>query len=793
MARNNTQVVEVVKSEGLDRVVAAGASRLFVLLPPWFVLAVLVILAAVSHARFGEPPAVSWATMAGTLATVVLSTLTWLVAHQRGNLGRVHSTLTTAFAGLWFTIATITGVGQGFTLGALFFGGLTLGFGWNIRVVIRQGGGEHGQGDALGDLFEQAKQSFGLKGARVRTREVSDHKIKAELALPAGEKVADDAIKKAPYIESGLKLPIGSVQITPNKDDASRAHFTVTDPRVMNEPIPWPGASRPGGCITEPLRVGVFADAEPAELLMPPNNVQIMGASGSGKSMGGGWNLLGEAITRRNVAIFGVDLAKADQTLGPLRPALHRLETTKAGASKFIRQLHAKIPERTEYLGSQGFNDWAPDCGLAFWLVLFEEVAKAFDILGSKDQEMIEQITKEIRSAGGRVIMSLQRSTYGEMPTIIRSQMAFMCFGLTTGDDTQYGISERQQRAEVAPEMWGAGNPDHLGKAFLDAAGVPETHYAMPLRTFRWGKTPREAAANMAAHAAEWPAAAKEADRFTVELADPELYAGRPVPVLAAASRGAERPAEALTAPGRDTGPARAVAAPREALSDAEPREIDPEVLGDAAELVVSTQSADPAMIQSRLRIGRAEAARVLEVLERRRVVGPAPADGGPRAVLVSGDDVEALADELREDGDAVGEHLVTEDPSPEVVAGPEDEIPDLEGEPLTLPAGDGRELSPAAARRLVEDWLRHRVKAGTPRFVAADPEFRKVREAAGRGRGWGYKVLTELTDAGVLEREEEEGKKTCFTIVNLAALDGPAEPVEDDDEDEPDDGGVSL
>src|SRR5260370_25214746 len=109
MARK-TQTLEIAQTAGMERLVVGLVSRLAVRAPLWAVLVLLLIVSAISHAVWGTPPAVTWATMAGTVSTMLLTGLTWLVSHQRGLLGRAHSTATTLFAGLWFTIATITGV-----------------------------------------------------------------------------------------------------------------------------------------------------------------------------------------------------------------------------------------------------------------------------------------------------------------------------------------------------------------------------------------------------------------------------------------------------------------------------------------------------------------------------------------------------------------------------------------------------------------------------------------------------------------------------------------------------------
>lgn len=765
MARKQT--LEIAQNEGVDRLIVSLVSRVAVLAPPWIVGVLMFIMGAISHAKWGAPPAVTWATMAGTLSTTGLTALTFAVSHdRRGALGRPLSTATTAAAGLWFTVATITGVMQQFTFGLLFFGGVSLAIGWNIRAVVRAAGpGESGHVDPMGWLFDKSKDTFGLKGARVRTREVTDHKVKGQMQLPAGERVAGDVIKRTPYIESGLHFPPGSVLVAPDADDASKAHVTITDPRIMNRPIPWPGPSRPGGSIAEPLRIGLFQDSEPVEPILPGNHLQFMGASGSGKSLGGTWNVGAEIITRSDTAFFGIDLAKDEQTFRPFRPAMHGIHVTKARAITFIQALHEEIPKRTKWLSDRGYTEWEPGCGLLYWVVVFEEVPKIFDVVGSKNEELIEQIAKEIRSAGGHVVMSLQKATYTEMPTVVRSQMAFMCFGLNSSSDREYGLSEAQQRTEADPSQWGAGKPEHVGKAFIDCKGIPETHIAMPLRTYAFGETPRAAAAALAAHAAQWPASTKPMDEFTVRLAalDPEApRPGQPIPMPAAS------PTPAATAVlDRPTGDGRG--------DDDEPREDETalELLATAAELVIASQFVSTEMLQRKLRLPHEDCLRLLEALERKGIIGPDPGDPDvKRTVLVSTEDIaggSTAIDDLREDGDAVSEYQRTADPDPSITAGPNDEIrePTLKEDPSHIQKS-GRKLPPAEARGLVYEWIRQQAAVGRTAFTAGNEELTQIRERAGMtSRGWTYKVLEKLANAGALERTDRG-----FEIVSIEALD---------------------
>lgn len=72
-------------------------------------------------------------------------------------------------------------------------------------------------------------------------------------------------------------------------------------------------------------------------------------------------------------------------------------------------------------------------------------------------------------------------------------------------------------------------------------------------------------------------------------------------------------------------------------------------MLRDAAELTVSTQLGSAAQLQRTLRIGQARAARLMDELERRGVVGPADPDSGKsRPVLLKGDQLQQAIEACR-------------------------------------------------------------------------------------------------------------------------------------------------
>ncbi|WP_169948624.1 DNA translocase FtsK [Microbispora sp. H11081] len=752
MARNTTSL-QLVQDATMERLAAATLSKVGVLVPPWVILGVEAAAGAISHALWGDAPAVTWAAVGCTLGSTALTALTWAITHQRRLIGRLHATITTAAASAWFTTATITGLGTPVVNGALFFGGATLALSWNIRTVIRNtgGDGEHDGGDALGTLFARAREQAGLKGAKVRATQVTDHKVKGQMQLPPGEKTADDAIKATDRIESGMQLPPGSVIVARDDDRADRAHITVSDPRAIRQPIAWPGPSHPGASIDKPLRIGLYQDGDDVEYRFVGHHLQIMGRTGSGKSIGGAWNIIGEIITRKDAAVFSIDISKDDQTMGPLREGLHRFETGKAGAVELIRAMHEAIPQRTKWLADHGYSDWEPGCGLTYWYLHIEEIAKLVNELSADDEERLGEILKEMRSAGGSVILSLQRADYTQIPTLFRSQMAKMCFGLSDPDDVKYGVSARQRKADVVPHEW----EDHYpGMAYLDARSIRATHYAMPLRTYTWGRNSGEARAAMAAHAAIYPARSKEVDEFTAALARP-------------------------TGPA----PAASTAATPAGGSGYEPQDEQEEfaadfaeLLADAAQLVIATQHASPAMLQRKLRIAWTDCLRLLEALQRKDIVGPPAPGGDVRPVLVAADDRNApqLMEQLRATGDVVTAALAhMDDPDPSLSAGPDDAIRQPTPEEADALQADGPmvKLDPAQARQLVYAWLRHRHQTGNPTFTATDDELTAVRYKTGNGRGWIYKVLSDLTDRGVLTITKS-GTARAYTITDLSPLD---------------------
>lgn len=741
MARHNPQpapaVPAVPDGSSWEQVATREVSKALLYFPPWLALVFLAGLGFVFHftLRSDDPQVVAWTAALITVCVMGLTALTWRQSHARSLLGRGHTTLTTLAGGLWVCAATINGPTSTVTGRLILVGGVTLALSFNIRTVIRtkQIDVQGAIGDPLAFLFGQGAARAGMPAVEASTTRATAHKVEGEVQLEQGRQTADDLQKKIAYIESGIPLPPGSITTSIDPDDASRAKVVISDPRVMKQPIPWPGPSRPGASIADPIRLGLWQDLDEIEYVIVGHHLQVMGKTGSGKSIGGAWNFLAETVTRTDVAVFAIDLTKGEQTLGPLKAALHRLETTKEGAKALLGEMQTQVKKRTDQLSAKGLQKWVKGCGLTYWVLWLEEFPDIFDALTDKEQEQFLSLVKAIRSAGGTVVLSLQRSDYTQMPTLARGQLAKMCFGVDSSADASFGLSEQQDDAGCRPELWSNKQP---GMAYLDAPSIPDERIAMPLRTYAWGMAggrfdDERANEALRAHAAAFPAAAKQVDPGTAALARLD--------------------ASALAAPAP-------LPAPQDPAADAE-------LLALAAELVITTQFASATMLHRKLRVPLAQAQALIAALRTRGVVG-APREDKEPAVLIPADGLDrvlaAIRDGEEDDEEVKGvaaEYLATDDPDPDVQAGLDDEIPDIdEGEPPMTFAAPDREMTPEERGTALMERLQEMWDEGARDFSSGD--LKPLWESTDVSRSWVQKQLKRLAVAGVLGGYDEEAQR---------------------------------
>lgn len=542
------QNLTVMEDTSWERLWANEAGAVLRILKPWAVLGLVMGAGWLAHRLWGRLPAVPWAVAGLVLAGVALAAFTWAVS-RLAPVGRAHSCVSVAAVGLWLTIATITGPAAPVTGYFLAVFGATIALTWNIRAHVRRQADASAESPAgrLSAWFADAAKDAGIPGARLQVKAIEPTRVQATAILPPGEKTAADLQARARHLESGGQVPPGSLQIAEDPDRADHALVVLSDPRMIRKSVPWPGPSLPGVSIAHPLRPGIWQDGRPVQHVLPGHHVHIMGSSGAGKSEGGCWCYCAEIMTRPDAAIIGGDITKKNQTFGPLEAGLHRVEYGRDGVRAMLTDLHKLIPQRTEYLADHHLTKWVEGCGLSYLIAWLEEVPDIYGALTSKEQDNWQSDVKALRSGGGSWAISLQRGTWDQIPTIVRGQMASLCFGLYQDSDERFGLSEKQREMGASPSSWGT---DHPGMAYLHYPGTPPDRIAMPMRTYAWGDLSSKeahdatAASAMADHAAQYPASARPVDDLTAAI-----VTVRATPTGKHAASGPARPVAVITRP----------------------------------------------------------------------------------------------------------------------------------------------------------------------------------------------------------------------------------------------------
>lgn len=431
------------------------------------------------HVWLGHSPALPGITPVISLLGAGLSALAWRAASTRSPITRAHATLTAAAGTAGVVSTIIAGMPQPMVI-AWVFGGASVCLSWNIRRALRNSGDE----DASGGLFEAVK----LGKVQVKAIEAGQNKVTARLQLPAGETSVEDVQKAADRIGAKLRLHKGAVRTVGDPDDLSQAEMTIVPVDVLRNPSPWPGPSAPGGSMVAGLVVGLYEDGEPQQLFLPADaaadrtistHYGVQGMTGSGKTRGGKlvWT---EILTRRDANLIVLDPSKGEQSVAFLDGKAHLVighQRCKAVAKRLL----AAITERTTQLGRWGYEQWTPEVfekhGMPYLTVWIEEAPKVL-----QDAQTLTQIAQEARSAGISLVLSLQKATYRQMPTDVRSQLGGVwCFGVKDLEDAAYLLSEDTIDAGARPDRWANRRP---GCNYLEGMGIDEARFAVAGRTF---------------------------------------------------------------------------------------------------------------------------------------------------------------------------------------------------------------------------------------------------------------------------------------------------------------------
>lgn len=324
-----------------------------------------------------------------------------------------------------------------------------------------------------------------------------------KVKLTPGE-TFDNFQKRLPALESVAGVPPGTFTATADMDNSRYVDMVISDPRSIKGSLPYPGPSYIGGSIADTMSVGMYQDGSEVEFEMAGLQMQIMGMIGSGKSLGACWSCLAEIITRNDAIVWAIDITKGEQTLGPLRPALHRVATTPEEAMQMLEDANALIKPRTDYLAKKGMGKWQKGCGLKYLVVWIEEIPDVIDALSVHERGELSGVdiwiksVKAARSAGISFVWSLQRADAEQVPIITRGQAVKWCFGVSSTLDASFGLSKQQDDLGAEPEKWANRHP---GKFFFDAPSIVEDKIAMAARAWYWGEDDKA----ISAHAKQYP------------------------------------------------------------------------------------------------------------------------------------------------------------------------------------------------------------------------------------------------------------------------------------------------
>lgn len=462
--------------------------------PPWIVTGAVGLTGAGANTLWGESP---WAGVGLTLASVGLTAATWWAGKSTGQQRRLHSCITVAAGSSWFTAAALSGPLTGPLPDLFLMGGASIALTWNIRQVMRSSSPETTGADSDKGLLEKV----GLARTKLKDVKVEANRVTVPYELPAGELTNEDVSKSIPRIASALDVPTTAIRVQHDPDSARKGQFVIVPEDMLKVPTVWPGPFAPGQSVAVPLRMGVYDDGSDLVLpLLDAIHILIMGMTGSGKTEGA-LDVLFELLTRKDVAVWLADAAKAGQDFQPLIPAMDwaALDTPSAGA--MVAAVQAVIPARTAWLRDHAYRAWEPaaaepqnsrahSCaksgacgcpGMPYLVAWFEEAAKLLRELGD---DVFTGIAQEARSAGVSLVVSMQRASGYQLSTDTRASLpAAMCFGVR-GDDAGFALPEEVLDAGANPAAWGN---KRKGYVYLVSAGVDEDLYANPARTFWTG------------------------------------------------------------------------------------------------------------------------------------------------------------------------------------------------------------------------------------------------------------------------------------------------------------------
>lgn len=447
-------------------------------MPPFATLLGLYVLGTASHQLW--PGQASHARLGYLLPLVWMGgfgALGWHTARyttSRGPVIHQHLLYTNLAAGLMTAILSVTGLPWPFwhsqVFWSIFFPGLFFALSWNMprtRAVHGEGKDTHTSGLDL--------DKIGLSPATVlRNSKVIPGEIIVEHAMGEDTTVLQQSLVK---LESFAKLAAGTLTAQIGKH-RGQSVMKAIDPRALDLPVMYPGPSRPGASITEPLRTGQYADGQPHEFVNENHGLTV-GFTDAGKTFEAYYKVT-EMLTRIDVVVWWNDPIKGMQSAGPVLPGIDWAAQDDREAKLMLKAIMAAIPARTNELGRLGYTKWTAEVfrkhRIPKLFIQFEEGAWLVE------SGTLVKIAERARSAGIDFEISQQRASYDRMDTSVRAMLGRRtCFGVDSTTDAEFCLSASTLDAGASPHIWRAGKK---GAFYREADTVPGSRWPIPARSY---------------------------------------------------------------------------------------------------------------------------------------------------------------------------------------------------------------------------------------------------------------------------------------------------------------------
>lgn len=458
------------KYKAIDSLTSSG----MVLVKPylmWILTFILsVVLWLVGHLDFfgGQYNLIVVAVL---FCTTALGAFMWRASRTRRDFGRHHGVFTLAGVGIWLAFAVLYAPWNPMVLMVWIIFGLALAGSWNIRTAVKS----EKRDDPMGEFFK----NHGLEETKTTILENTKDRIKGIIQVKRGKNTIEDAQKYKKHLASLFKAPKNAVRIEPDRNDASKGHFTIVRRDLLNEIVKFEPDFKEKSA-NDKFTIGKYENGDHAQFnLHSPRlgaiHMLIQGMNGSGKSEFAKV-IFARAFQQRNSAVIVVDVTKGNQTLNLVRKGVHLVISEEAIAEALFKRFSRTIKDRADELGRLNKTKWDEESGLTF---LYFHIEEASGLVASNPAFI--KMMETARSVGIAITASLQRASHVAVDTAARAQFsAVVCFGVQDSADAGFALPDDVIASGADPSVWRNSKP---GYAYLVHPEVDQDLWTMPLRS----------------------------------------------------------------------------------------------------------------------------------------------------------------------------------------------------------------------------------------------------------------------------------------------------------------------